>query len=69
MSRKKRLKNAKRKLRKAVEKRLQELYEDVDFRLQLEKETENITTEDEIREYQSKAYSLSKQDIKKNNKK
>lgn len=46
-----------------VQKRMAELYTDVDFRLQLEKEAEELKTIDDINNYQINAQSISRDEL------
>ena len=64
MSKKTRTKLFNRRMNKSVQKRVEELYNDTDFRLQLEKETEQLDTIEKINKYQDKAGKLSRDEIK-----
>lgn len=50
-------------IKKAIDKKIAELYKDVEFRLQLEEETKNISSIEDINEYNKKAFELSKKEV------
>jgi len=53
-----------KKMDKRVEKRMQELYMDKEFRIQLEKEMEEIEGLDDLNNYQKNAEKKSREEIK-----